>query len=277
MAFTRRSLPILFTSLLLRGQGTVSDAELSRFNSWLRGDGVNLLRDRAPLPELLGTYRQQLLHDGMKPGDADDLVSRLRKRLGEAAVTSAPSDTRELTNRLYSSLQGQEESRTTQPNAFLVETVATLRPGKALDLGMGLGRNSIFLAQKGWDVTGIDLSDVGIAGAQERARRLGVQMKAIVADVNRFELGTDDWDLVCVLYFIIDENMPNLHQRVANAVKPGGLVVVEGVGPGGLDGLLRAWSKWEPTRVHLLRLEYREGRSDWGGTHVTRLLLQKPV
>ena len=277
MTFTRRRLPIPFTSLLLRGQGTVSDEELSRFDSWLRRDALNLRRDRATTSQLLGAYRQRLLQDGMKPADADDLVRRLQTRLGEAAITRSPSETRELLNGLYSSLEGREESRTTQPNAFLVETVATLRPGKALDLGMGLGRNSIFLAQKGWDVTGIDLSDVGIAGAQERARRLGVQVKAIVADVNRFELGVDDWDLVCVLYFIIDENMPNLHQRIAKAVKPGGLVVVEGVGPGGLEGLLRAWSKWEPTNLHLLRLEYREGRSDWGGTYVTRLLLRKPA
>jgi len=276
MTFTRRCLPIPFTSLLLRGQGTVSDEELSRFDSWLRRDALNLRRDRATTSQLLGAYRQRLLQDGMKPADADDLVRRLQTRLGEAAITRSPSETRELLNGLYSSLEGREESRTTQPNALLVETVATLRPGKALDLGMGLGRNSIFLAQKGWDVTGIDLSDVGIAGAQERARRLGVQIKAIVADVNQFELGVDDWDLVCVLYFIIFENMPNLHQRIAKAVKPGGLVVVEGVGSGGLNGLLRAWSKWEPTNLHLLRLEYREGPADWGTT-VTRLLLRKPA
>lgn len=101
-------------------------------------------------------------------------------------------------------------------------------------------------------------------------------MKAIVADVNQFELATDQWDLVCVLYFVIDETMPNLHKRIAKAVKPGGLVIVEGVGHGGgLDNLLNAWSKWEPTGLQLLRLEYGGGTSDWGGGLATRLLLQK--
>jgi len=90
MTFTRRRLPILFTSLLLRGQGTVSDEELSRFDSWLRGDGLNLQRDRASTSQLLGAYRQRLLQDGMKPADADDLVRRLQTRLGEAAITRFP-------------------------------------------------------------------------------------------------------------------------------------------------------------------------------------------
>src|SRR6185369_17597872 len=45
------------------------------------------------------------------------------------------------------------------PNALLIETVAQLIPGKALDLGMGFGRNSIYLAMNGWDVTGINMVD----------------------------------------------------------------------------------------------------------------------
>src|SRR5712664_3614565 len=44
-----------------------------------------------------------------------------------------------------------------KPNALLVNTAKNLKPGKALDLGMGQGRNSIFLAKEGWDVTGVDI------------------------------------------------------------------------------------------------------------------------
>jgi SAM-dependent methyltransferase len=270
---TRRFLTVLLAPLILRAQAAASDEELSRFNSWL---------EHAKLPGDLTTqaaYKEKLIHDGMKPADADELVARLTMRLRtDGQGPDDPEKTRLTMNRMYSALEGADGSRTTQPNAFLVETVAGLRPGKALDLGMGLGRNSIFLAQKGWDVTGIDLSDVGIRAAQERARGLGVQVKAVVADVNRFELGKDQWDLVCILYFLIDERMPNLYERIAKGLKPGGFVVIEGVGLGELDAVLRAWSKWEPTKLRLLRLEYRADlRSDWGGAHVGRLLLKRPV
>jgi SAM-dependent methyltransferase len=276
MSLTRRSLPILFAPILLRGQATVSEQELSRFHDWSYGEGAKLLRDQAPLAQMLAAYKQKLIQDGMKPADADDLLARLQIRLRRGPGPTDAAQTRQNFNRMYSAIEGQEGSMTTKPNAFLSEVIGNLRPGKALDLGMGLGRNTIFLAQRGWDVTGIDLSDVAIAAARERARQLGVQIKAIVADVNQFELVTDQWDLVCVLYFVIDETMPNLHQRIAKAVKPGGLVIVEGVGHGGgLDNLLSAWSKWEPTGLQLLRLEYGGGTSDWGGGLATRLLLQK--
>ena len=80
-----------------------------------------------------------------------------------------------------------------------------------------------------------------------------------------------------MLYFVIDEHMPKLQQRIATVLKPGGLVVIQGGGSGGtLDALLRAWSKWQPTNLRLLRLEYREGSSDWGGTGIGRLLLKSP-
>jgi len=277
MKLTRRSLPIILAPILLRAQMTVSEEELSRFHDWSYGEGAKLLRDQAPLAQVLAAYRQKLIQDGMKPANADDLLARLQIRLRKGPGPRSAAETRQTFNRMYSAIQGQEGGRTTKPNAFLAESIGDLHPGKALDLGMGLGRNSIFLAQKGWDVTGIDLSDVAIAAAQQRARQLGVQIKAMAADVNQFQLGTDQWDLVCVLYFVIDETMPNLYERIAKAVKPGGLVIVEGVGHGGgLDNLLRAWSKWEPTRLQLLRLEYGGGISDWGGGPPTRLLLQKP-
>src|SRR3954454_16318440 len=48
------------------------------------------------------------------------------------------------------------------PNAFLARTVSGLKPGRALDIAMGQGRNSIFLAKQGWEVTGYDISDTGL-------------------------------------------------------------------------------------------------------------------
>lgn len=269
MNVTRRSLPFLLAPCFLRGQTSANDAEWSRFLSWLQAHAQVF---KGGVAGVLAGYKQELTADGMPLPDAEALVVRLQAR-----TRTDPEFIRVNSNRIYS-ITTNGPLRTAEPNAFLVETISGEKPGRALDLGMGEGRNTVFLAQKGWDVTGIDLSDLGVAKAEERARRLGVRIKAIVADVNRFDLGTGQWDLICVLYFVIDESMPNLHQRIASALKPGGLAIVEGVGSGGsLDALLQAWSKWQPTKLRLLRLEYRDGPSDWGGTGTGRLLLQKPA
>ena len=55
-------------------------------------------------------------------------------------------------------------------------TVEERKPGRALDVGMGEGRNAVFLALKGWDVTGFEISDEGVAIAQRNARAAGVNI-----------------------------------------------------------------------------------------------------
>ncbi len=54
-----------------------------------------------------------------------------------------------------------------EPNALLMETVKRQKPGKALDLGMGQGRNSIYLAMNGWEVTGVDIADEAVANGAD--------------------------------------------------------------------------------------------------------------
>jgi 2-polyprenyl-3-methyl-5-hydroxy-6-metoxy-1,4-benzoquinol methylase len=105
-------------------------------------------------------------------------------------------------NRVYSQA-GAEAAHRDKSNLFLVETVTNLPPGRALDLGMGEGRNAIHLAQQGWSVAGLDVSDVGVAHANEKARVLGVRIDARVKDIYTFDFGTAQWDLVCLLYFFI--------------------------------------------------------------------------
>ncbi len=63
---------------------------------------------------------------------------------------------------------GDELVWSAQPNRFLVAEVETLPPGRALDLACGEGRNAVWLAERGWDVTGVDFSNAGI----DKARRL---------------------------------------------------------------------------------------------------------
>ena len=110
-----------------------------------------------------------------------------------------------------------------QPNALLVETVKTLKPGTALDADMGEGRNAIYLAQQGWQVTGADVAEKALAYAQSRAAKLGVKITTEVADMAKYDWGTNKWDLIVLSY----AGGRDYAARVMRALKPGGLVVLE--------------------------------------------------
>ena len=110
-----------------------------------------------------------------------------------------------------------------QPNALLVETVKGRQPGTALDADMGEGRNAIYLAQQGWQVTGVDVAEKALAYAQNRAKQQGVKITTVVYDMAKYDWGTNDWDLIVLSYAGGREYAP----RVAKALKPGGIVVLE--------------------------------------------------
>ena len=90
-------------------------------------------------------------------------------------------------NGIYKDTEGNVFSR--NPNAFLVDVTHTRKPGKALDVGMGQGRNSIYLARHGWDVTGFDASDEGVRVARAEAARLGIKLSARVSTFAEFDFG----------------------------------------------------------------------------------------
>jgi SAM-dependent methyltransferase len=110
-----------------------------------------------------------------------------------------------------------------KPNALLVETVRGLRPGTALDADMGEGRNAIYLAQQGWQVTGVDVAEKALAYAQARAKKIGVPLTTEVADMAKYDWGTNKWDLIVLSY----AGGRDYAARVQKALKPGGLVVLE--------------------------------------------------
>src|SRR5262249_42531518 len=109
------------------------------------------------------------------------------------------------------------------PNAFLVEMVRQRKAGSALDVGMGQGRNSIFLAQQGWDVTGFDPADEGVRQARAEATRLGLRIRTEITTFERFDFGESRWDLIVLTYVPTKAIAP----RVERALKPGGAVLIE--------------------------------------------------
>jgi predicted O-methyltransferase YrrM len=110
------------------------------------------------------------------------------------------------------------------PNAFLVQMAERRQPGTALDVGMGQGRNSLWLARQGWQVTGFDPAKEALAIAQQNATSLGLSLKTVEARDDTFDWGESRWDLILLSYAgCSPENVP----RIERALKPGGLLVVE--------------------------------------------------
>jgi SAM-dependent methyltransferase len=177
-----------------------------------------------------------------------------------------------------------------EPNAFLASALERMQreqllPGKAaLDLAMGDGRNALLLAEQGLEVTGLDVSTVALEKARARAAERKLALHALEQDLFTYDYGQKKWDLITVIYF-----NPAVHifDQLKSAVKPGGLIVIEGQGSEHTgDGpppatrfrpnqLLQAFSDW---RI----LAYEDGRfdCDWSQgapTHVVRLMARKPV
>ena len=133
---------------------------------------------------------------------------------------------REDWNKRYASVENLWAVR---PNRFLVAEVATLAPGQALDLACGEGQNAIWLASLGWEVTGVDFSEVAIAKARSRADRDGVRVEFVCADLLEYEPGLGAFDLVLVLYI----HTPAVARRqvlskAAAALAPNGTFVLVG-------------------------------------------------
>jgi SAM-dependent methyltransferase len=116
-----------------------------------------------------------------------------------------------------------------RPNRFLVAEVSDLAPGRALDLACGEGQNGIWLAERGWDVVGVDFSDVAIAKGRERAARDGVDVELLVADLLDYEPAHDAFDLVLLLYFHLPpDELRVVLARAAAALAPEGTLLVIG-------------------------------------------------
>src|SRR6185295_6322874 len=88
------------------------------------------------------------------------------------AMTTAADPSRERWNRRWA---GERANAATTPSAFLIAETEALPPGRALDVACGAGRNAVWLAQRGWRVTGVDFSDVALQAARELAAASGVE------------------------------------------------------------------------------------------------------
>ncbi|MFC7386436.1 class I SAM-dependent methyltransferase [Sphaerisporangium rhizosphaerae] len=118
---------------------------------------------------------------------------------------------------------------TAEPNRFVVEHLSGLRPGRGLDLGAGEGRNAVWLAERGWRMTGVDFSAAGLAKARRMAGEREVAVEWVMADLCEYRPEPMAYDLVLIAYLHLppDDLAPVL-SRAAGAVAPGGRLLIVG-------------------------------------------------
>lgn len=87
-----------------------------------------------------------------------------------------------------------------EPNRFVVEVVADLPPGRALDVAAGEGRNAVWLAEQGWQVTASDFSAVAVERGKKLARERGVEVEWLCADARNPAPRREGYDLVLLSY-----------------------------------------------------------------------------
>lgn len=110
------------------------------------------------------------------------------------------------------------------PARFLSENYQFIPfESSVLDMGMGEGRNAVFLAQKGYRVTGIDISSVAVKKAHLLAEEFGVKFKGIVASLNDYKISPGSFDAIICFYYV-DRS---LIERMKSWLKPGGILVYE--------------------------------------------------
>lgn len=116
-----------------------------------------------------------------------------------------------------------------KPNEALVELVQGITPGSALDLGAGEGRNSLWLAANGWDVTAVDISDVALARLEKFASEQNVEVHTVVGDMETFLSQGQRFDLVVMAYIqLTSVELKSIFAAASDAVSPGGHMFIVG-------------------------------------------------
>jgi len=133
---------------------------------------------------------------------------------------------------------GPEYHFGTEPNAFLRSQAHLLRPGqKALAIADGEGRNGVWLAQQGLDVLSVDFSPKALGKARALAAARGVALRTEQADLSTWRWPEAAFDVIVGIFmqFPSAEGQTRMFEQIKRALKPGGLLLIEGYGPKQLE------------------------------------------
>jgi len=120
----------------------------------------------------------------------------------------------------------------TEPNDFVAAQVGKIPMGRVLEIGAGEGRNSVFLAQQGYEVTSVDQSSVGLEKARKLAEQKGVKIVTVEANLHDYEIEPEAWQGIVATFL----HLPvGLRRRVlkhcAHGLAKGGVLILEAFTP----------------------------------------------
>lgn len=132
-------------------------------------------------------------------------------------------------NRRYRLREHETSDFDSPPTPLLVETAKQVPPGKALDLASGTGRNALWLAEQGWDVTAVDGASEAIDTLRERSAKRFLKIETVLADLEKtadvenpeFKMEPSRWDLIAMCYYL----QRDLFEPAKQGVKPGGILI----------------------------------------------------
>ena len=117
----------------------------------------------------------------------------------------------------------------TEPNVFLKCNYKLIPTGKVLYIGEGEGRNSVFLAKQGYQVTALDYSSSGLKKTEKLAKENQVEVELIHADITEYKLKQNTWQGIVSIYCHIDKvNREKVHKNCVNALAENGVFLLEG-------------------------------------------------
>lgn len=169
------------------------------------------------------------------------------------------------------------------PSEFLHQMLPRLEKGKALDIGMGEGQNAVYLAQKGFQVKGFDISKVAVEHARQLAKDTSVILEAQTADLDLYLFGIMEYDTIIMTRF--RPGNTRYYTNIVSALKQGGTLLIESYGVGEMQEALGKDEEYRNYYFHsneilknitgLRILFYQEGLV--GDRHVVQCLAQKPI
>jgi SAM-dependent methyltransferase len=116
-----------------------------------------------------------------------------------------------------------------EPNTFLEGNFAVLPKGRVLCLAEGEGRNAVFLARQGYEVTGVDSSSVGLAKGRRLADRHGVAVDWVHADLANYVIGQDQWEAVVSIFCHLPPDLRrHVYGQIVPGLRTGGVLLLEG-------------------------------------------------
>ena len=231
----------------------------------------------------LKAYAEELEKGGSSQEEIRKQLDTIRR-----IYTDYPEKGVELTyDQLFSKpLTGDPEKDgfTSTPSMFMMESAEGLEPATALDIGAGQGRNAVWLAQQGWEVTGIDISGVGLSAAADNAEKAGVRINTVKTSYQDFDYGIEQWDLIVMILSWAPVSDPAFIARLERSLRPGGSLifehvletekqtfppVVQAVGPNALLSYFKDF--------HIQKYEEGVWLGDWGGppAELVRMIAKK--